>query len=65
MTLQFSRCAEGWRTVMGITPESRGTVLGAAERLASILGPRTRWAILHADGRRELLTFGAADDHCR
>lgn len=64
MTLQFSRCTEGWRKVMGITPENRDAVLGAAARLASILGPRTRWAILHADGRRELLDFGEPYGHC-
>lgn len=64
MTLQFTRCTGGWRNVMGIAAHERDAVLGAAARLASLLGPRTRWAILHADGRRELLAFGAADDRC-
>jgi hypothetical protein len=60
LTLQINTSG-AWRHLLTFAPARRAEILAAAAALAGTLGDRTKWSILHPEGRREWLRdFGKA-----
>lgn len=63
ITLQINDSGS-WRNLLKFEVQRREEILQAAAKFAGVLGGTTKWALLHADGRREWLPdLGASASH--